>query len=240
MKTAVMAIMLLGIGELLVGQKPFDTPNLPPTRMRATIENGYSLRDDGRGAYVDDSDFAVVRSNQSFAIAAWKFIDWLSNKPDPTAGAEKVRSIAFDLGRPIASSGAKQFGIVADNLARFHVFWRHDHADNPKVREFIHRFEEVGPTGTTEKSSRVEMWVRVNGRQHVLQMGPWAMGEFSPRAKLTGKGTSEAVITRTSQNTWTITATRGSIARLWDYQDIRNPIDMGLYYFDFQVVATKL
>jgi hypothetical protein len=84
------------------------------------------------------------------------------------------------------------------------------------------------------------MWVRVNGRQHVLQMGPWAMGEFSPRAKLTGKGTSEAVITRTSQNTWTITATRGSIARLWDYQDIRNPIDMGLYYFDFQVVATKL
>jgi hypothetical protein len=117
MKTAVMAIMLLGIGELLVGQKPFDTPNLPPTRMRATIENGYSLRDDGRGAYVDDSDFAVVRSNQSFAIAAWKFIDWLSNKPDPTAGAERF-------GRLLSIWAVLLLHPVRSNSVSWQTIWR--------------------------------------------------------------------------------------------------------------------
>jgi hypothetical protein len=226
--------------QTAIGQKTADTPNLPPIRMKATVESGdHALRNDGKGDYVDETDSVRVGANQAFGIAVWKFIDLISNRPDPTATAPRIRTLIFDLDHP-AGSGAERLGVITDELARFHVFWKHDHSDDPKVREYIHRFEEVGPIGRAEKSSRVEMWVRVKGRQHVLQMGPWAMGEFSPRAKLSGEGTSEAEIKRTSDNSWTIAGPKRSLARLWDYQDITHPIDKGLYYFDFQVVCTKL
>ena len=96
------------------------------------------------------------------------------------------------------------------------------------------------PVGTTVETDRVEMWTRINGIQHVLQMGPWGMGEFSPRALIHGKGTSKAKIARETEDTWRITAPRDAIARLWDYSDIQNPVDKGLYYFGFDVKFTKL
>jgi len=92
----------------------------------------------------------------------------------------------------------------------------------------------------TVDADRAEMWATVNGVQHVLQMGPWAMGEFSPRAPLNGNGTTKSKITRESEGVWRFTAASGSIARLWDYSDIQKPIDKGLYYFDFDVKFTKL
>ena len=87
----------------------------------------------------------------------------------------------FYLSRPVPGSGAKRIEPPSDELARFHVFWKHDHKTETVIPP------DGIPVGTTVESDRVEMWTRVNGIQHVLQMGPWGMGEFSPRALIHGK-----------------------------------------------------
>ena len=107
------------------------------------------------------------------------------------------------------------------------------------VSERLHLMSEVS-VGTTVEADRVEMWSLVNDVQYVLQMGPWAMGEFSPRSSINGEGTTKAKITRETEDSWRITAPSESVARLWDYSDIEHPVDKGLYYFDFDVKFTKL
>ena len=140
----------------------------------------------------------------------------------------------FDLSRPVPGSAATKLQTTWDDVARFHVFWKHDHETESMV-------SMVGiPLGTTVEADRAEMWAVVNGVQHVLQMGPWAMGEFSPRAAINGNGTTKTRITREAEDIWRFTAASGSIGRLWDYSDIQSPIDRGLYYFDFDVKFTEL
>jgi hypothetical protein len=140
----------------------------------------------------------------------------------------------FDLTRPVPESDARKLETTFDQLARLHVFWKHDH-ETEKILA-----PDAIPVGTTVESERVEMWSMVNGIQHVLQMGPWAMGEFSPRSAIHGAGTSKAKIARESQDSWRITASSGSIARLWEYSDVHNPVDKGLYYFGFDVKFNKV
>ena len=115
------------------------------------------------------------------------------------------------------------------------MFWKHNHDT-----EMVSYTMDIGPGGTSEDSERIEMYVQVNGIQHVLQMGPWTMGEFSPRAQVSGDATTKAKITRESEDAWRISAPKGSIARLWEYSDIQRPVDKGLYYFDFDMKFTRL
>jgi hypothetical protein len=158
----------------------------------------------------------------------------MSNKPVPNAKAARQRSMIFDLSHPVPGTGAVVLQTTWDFLARFHVFWKHDHENESMVY-----LDEI-PIGMTVDADRAEMWPTVDGVQHVLQMGPWAMGEFSPRASLSGNGTTKSKIRRESADVWRFTAADGSIARLWDYSDIQKPIDKGLYYFDFDVKFTRL
>ncbi|MBI3696606.1 MAG: hypothetical protein HY238_17425 [Acidobacteria bacterium] len=166
-------------------------------------------------------------------LKAWGFTDPRSNKPDPNNKTPRERAVVFDLSRPLPDSGAKTLPTNKDSLGRFHAFWKHDHET-----ETISFPLDIGPVGVLVDSDRIEMWLLVNGVQHVLTMGPWALGEFSARAAINGKGTTKARITRESEDSWRITAPKESIARLWDYSDIQNPVDKGLYYFDFDVKFT--
>jgi hypothetical protein len=225
------AVRIIGVAALISANA---LGQVPTTRMYAVIHGGHSLKGDGYGPYEDGKQGSNVYGRVALSIVTWSHVDLMSNKPDPDVKAERERCMIFDLTRPVPDSGAKKVQTTFDYLARLHVFWRHDHeTENIFAPEAI-------PVGTTVESERVEMWSMVDGIQHVLQMGPWAMGEFSPRSAINGAGTSKAKITRETEDSWRITAPNGSIARLWNYSDIQNPVDKGLYYFGFDVKFTKL
>lgn len=193
---------------------------------------GSSLRSDGFGAYQDRKQNSAVAAAMSFVLCASVPCVGEDSPPVP-----RTRSLSFDLSRPVRSSGAVPLGMVHDNTGQVNTFWTHDHSEDPDAAELIHSFVDT-PVGQTIASTRVEMWLVIGGKQHALQMGPWTQGEFSRgRWPIPGHGTSQAEITRSSETSWRIMARKGAIARLWDYS-AKRPIDKGLYYFDFTILAT--
>ena len=227
------AISLLWVGPNRVhAQGIYQDSKCYP--MSAMVRDGYALSDDDKGPYVHSRDEARVMSLGAMSIFAWAHTDQNTNRPKPDATLPRVRSLVFDLSRPVPGSGSSNLGVIQDQLGRMHTFWKRD-PEKKVIANFI-----LTPVGETVTTDRVEMWVVVNGRQHVLQMGPWSMGEFSERAGVSGEGTTRATISRRANDKWTISAPRGSIARLSDYDNINKPIDKGLYYFDFEVQASMI
>lgn len=169
----------------------------------------------------------------SAGVVTWRNLDLLTNRPDSSLPpVPKVRSLVFDLTHPVAGSGAIPLGVVHDSVGRFHAFWRYSDAGGARR---ILGFEQVGPVGTSVETDRVEMWVRVGSDQLVLQMGPWGMGLFSDRGGISGQGTTRARITRTGPRTWRVEASPGSVAQLWNVNDVQRPVPGGRYEFSFAV-----
>ena len=181
-------ILLARIGALISLTASGQTQIPPMARMSAVIYGGNSLKSDGLGPFVDGVKESGVFGRVSLNLLTWNHLDATSNVPYPDAKAPRERWLIFDLSRPVPGSGAKRLEQPFDELARFHVFWKHQHETETIVPP------SAIPVGTTVETDRVEMWTRINGIQHVLQMGPWGMGEFSPRALIHGKGTSKAKI----------------------------------------------
>lgn len=199
--------------------------------IQAVLEDGHALASDGRGPYSEGSE-TRVQARAAMSIWAWRYTESRGNKPDPTATAPKLRSLTFDLDHPVEGRGGQRLGIVNDPLGRFHAMWKRE---GNRLLNFT-----LTPIHQSVMSERVEMWVFADGHQYVLQMGPWAMGEFSARQGVSGEGTSQATITRESETEWVISVPEGSVARLSNYDDPNNPQDKGLYYFDFMVRANRI
>jgi hypothetical protein len=211
------------------GQAVYQDPNC--YSMSAVVEDGHALASDGKGPYAEGPD-ARVQARGGMSIWSWRYTDNRGNKQDPSATAPKVRSLKFDLDHPVPNSAAQPLGIISDPIGRFHALWKRE---NNRLFNFT-----ITPIGQSVQSDRIEMWVFTGGHQYVLQMGPWAMGEFSDRKGVAVDGTSQATITRTSDSAWIISAPKGSIARLSLYDDTDKPQDKGLYYFDLTVKANKI
>jgi hypothetical protein len=191
-----------------------------------------SLRSDGQGPY-DQAKGAMTYFSGAAGVATWRNLDMLTNRPDSSLPpVPKVRSLVFDLTHPVAGSGAMPLGVVQDSVGRFHAFWRYSEAGGARR---ILGFEQVGPVGTSVESDRVEMWVRAGRDQYLLQMGPWGMGMFSDRGRVSGQATTRARITRTGPRTWRVEAPQGSVAQLWNVNDVQRPVPGGLYEFSFAV-----
>jgi hypothetical protein len=200
------------------------------------LSTSASLKSDGQGSY-DLTRSAMTYIAGSASLVSWRNLNLLDNRTDTTdRPVPRIRSLVFDLTRPVPGSGARSMGVVHDSIGRLHVFYRYSDAGG--VRRII-GFEQVGPVGTMAETDRVEMWVKVGTDQYLLQMGPWGMGLFSPRAHVTGEGTTRARITRAGPRSWRVTAPEGSIAQLWNVNDVQKPIAMGLYYFGFDVVVAR-
>src|SRR5678816_1307158 len=142
------AIRLIGITTIISAT---TLAQVPTTRMSAVIHGGHSLKGDGIGPFEDGKHSSSVYGRMALSIVAWNHVDLNSNKPDPTATAPRERYMIFDLSRPVPGSGAKKLETTFDNLARLHVFWKHDH-DTEKIFP-----PEAIPVGTTVESERVEM-----------------------------------------------------------------------------------
>ena len=199
--------------------------------LNADVESGFSLSSDGLGTYRHDRDGSVVFGGDAGSIVAWRGVRLLDNSTvdDTLPEPRRRRSLTFDLRRPVAGTGAVDLGVVTDSIGRFHAFWAHD-STTRKVRSFI-----SVPKGPAIRTDRVELWVRANGHQYVLQFGPWGMGLYSDRARITGAGTTPAAIERVSDREWWVRSGPSSVGRLWLVDDIDNPVDKGLYHFSFSV-----
>jgi hypothetical protein len=226
-------------------QKTFNrTSNTLLRGLNASLDDcrACSLQGDGLGPYVDQEGSTMVVAGLSFGILPWgqgEEANESNLKQKGNPALPKIRSLIFDLNEPVRSSGAVPLGRVKDQVGKVFVFWKHDHSDDPNVQETIHSFVDI-PHRQTVDSTRVEFEFWLNDQPYVLQMGPWARGEFSQRARLSGEGTSQAKITRTTEASWTIEARKGSVGRLWNVNDPRRPVDKGLYYFDFKIVAATI
>lgn len=225
-----LASLLCAFAPVIVFAQP-AAPKATP--LSAVIYGGHSLKGDGLGPYVDGKFGNSIVARLSLNLILSTGVDMATNKPIPNAPTSE-RSIIFDLSHPVPGSGARALAMSRDHRGRLHVFWKHNHET-----ETILLPTDIGPVGTSVDSDRVEMYVQVDGIQHVLQMGSWAMGEFSPRAPINGNGTTKAKLTRESEDSWRITAPADAIARLWDFSDPTKPLDKGLYYFDFDVKFSR-
>jgi hypothetical protein len=143
------------------------------------------------------------------------------------------RSLTFDLSKPVAGSGAAPRGIVRDNEAYIWIWYRRDPATDR-----ITTVREIAPSDSVHRVERVEMHFRIDGILHILQMGPFVEGQGGASAWSTGMhgdGTSTGQLTHPSPDVWSVTAPRGSQARLWRFEDRAQPVDRGLYQFSLSM-----
>jgi hypothetical protein len=198
--------------------------------MRATVFGGYSLQSDGLGDYIDQ----VENTNVNFFEAGnlWSF------RPI-TKPYRKIRSLKFDLSRPVPGSGAISLGSIQDFEAEMHV---QNWLDRTVAPYQMHSIEEI-QSGQTVTSQRTEMLVHVKRVPYLLIFGgvDWPKNTCIPNqgALVSGPGTTSATISRTGDQS-DVTVPAGAIGRLFNYANPFKPIDLGLYYFEFSVrFATK-
>jgi hypothetical protein len=88
------------------------------------------------------------------------------------------------------------------------------------------------PVGQTVTANQMNVTFHINGRFHILQMGPQAYGHcHSLPTAVFGTGTSSGTIYRASETKWAIDLPAGSVGRLFDlYNTDQYAVDKGLYY----------
>jgi hypothetical protein len=93
------------------------------------------------------------------------------------------------------------------------------------------------PVGTTTYSDLTAIGIGSDdgATVYLLQMGPWAWQTCENSGPVETAGSSRAVIHRTGEKTFTISAPAGSVGVLHDYRDPQKPIPLGLYYINFEI-----
>jgi hypothetical protein len=86
--------------------------------------------------------------------------------------------------------------------------------------------------GQTVIANQIDVGFHINGRYHVLQMGPQPYGHCHAGTTLVhGTGTSSGTIYRASATKWMIDLPAGSVGRLFDlYNTTYYAVDKGTYY----------
>ena len=87
-----------------------------------------------------------------------------------------------------------------------------------------------GRTDRGSGSDETRATIRINGRFHVLQMGPFGNCHTDAN-RVNGAGTSSGDVYRAGETKWVIDLPAGSIGRLFDlYNTTQYAVDKGLYY----------
>jgi len=201
------------------------------------VASGHSLSADGRGVYRDGE--AGVGAFGLFAITLCSDGRRCSTLPETAPVRSTSRTLVLDLRRAVAGSGSVPRGLLTAETANFGAFWEQDTTRratyNGREGWAIRSALDV-PIGRTVRSSRVEIRFSANGRQHILQFGPWTAGQFQPnQGAFSGDGSTQATIERPSDTTWIVRSGERSVGRLWDNSNPTRPIDLGLYEFTFEV-----
>ena len=156
------------------------------------VAAGRSLQSDGKGPYRDGE--AGVGAFGLNAITLCSDGRRCSTLPETTPSTVTVRTLVLDLQRPVPGSGAVARGRVRAAKANFGAFWELDttrRATNNGVEGWAIRSALDIPVGRTVVSQRVEIRFFVDGRQYILQFGPWTAGQFQTgQGRLSGVGST--------------------------------------------------
>lgn len=213
---SIAAVVGLDALVLVGGVKPHDTCTWEKSAEIAAITSvapSLSLTDDGKGTYSDAVDHVDTFIKHRLML---RMSDQLWS-PKTTA-----RSLVVDLSHPVPGSGSASLGVLPTGTL-FGSYWYQD--ANGMVRT-VHAI----PRDTTVLSDRTDVMLTVQGKNHQLTMGRWSGPYCDAEPGVGGAGTSQARITRSGQEDYTVEVPGGSIARLWDISG-RKPVDKGLYYF---------
>ena len=206
-----------------------------PVEAYFNIEDGSnSLRSDGRGWYAHRDESVIALIGDAASLWTWRGTTTGDNsaRTDANSTFPKRRYLEIDLSHPLVASGARNLGVVRDSIGSIHMFFKEDSA----AKQILGLWQV--PLSQTMPDDRVEFLVKTGGHQYLLQFGPWGMGKYSPRGKISGNGTVPATVTRTDSTRWVVRSGPESIGRLWNVDDIQNPGDCGQYKFRFAFIVT--
>lgn len=175
------------------------------------------LSSDGRGPYRTTTDGVrysfVVQGHVSLSLNG------------PVASAAP-RTLTMNLNNPVPGGGGVPLGIVTvrgDNL--LYTSWQ-------RVGNLARSLVNI-PVGQTVPAGQINVSFHIDGRFHVLQMGPQALGHCHQEADSTrvhGVGTSSGTIHRAGQSKWVVDLPAGSVGRLFDASHtVQHAVDKGLY-----------
>ncbi len=142
------------------------------------------------------------------------------------------RSLTLNLTHPVAGGGGIPRGMVTDSNVRavrgelvLQTQWKMagDTLQSPLgIR-----------VGDTVKAGQIAVLFHIDGRSHILQMGPQPYGTCRGAGLLHGAGTSQGTIQRPNFGTWVVDLPAGSVGRLFDVSNGRNrATDLGTYFVE--------
>lgn len=219
---------------------PVVSAGAPPPRrapLAAQITDGHSLRSDGAGVYRNGAGGAKVFAAFALTLCVG-YENPCGTLPGTARSPDSGRVFLVDLTRPVRAGGVDR-GVVRSAQANFGAFWGQDTTRRTSYGGIdgwvLHHTLDL-PIATPISSERVELRFFLDGRQHILQLGPWVTGQYQQsQGRLNGAGTTRATLLRTGSGTWVVRAPPGSVARLWDNGNPAAPQDLGLYYFSLEV-----
>lgn len=199
--------------DSLVCTFPDTTASLGPTVI-SDFSDGVSS--DGRGPYVEGTD--GVRGS---SVAGHAGLGFIANTPS----IKNPRKFIVNLNHPVPGGGGAPLGVITtDGIAALHAQWY-------RLGTAVQNLHSI-PVGQTVTAAQMNVSFFIDGRWHILQMGPQPNGHCHSGINLVnGAGTSSGTIHRTSQTKWVMELPSGSLGRLFDAQDDNDhAVDKGLYY----------
>jgi hypothetical protein len=170
---------------------------------------------DGRGPYVKGKDGVVdARAGTEGALTFY----WRGTLENP-------RALTVNLNKPVPGGGGVPLGIAASGDSSGLITQR------GMIGDTVQNLTDIA-VGRTDTAAMMSITFHVNGRRHLLQIGPQANGHCMGATNLVhGKGTSSGTINRASQTKWVMDVPVGSVGRLFDIGDSwEHAVDKGLYY----------
>ena len=190
-----------------------DTTSTVGPAVVADRPNG--LSSDGGGAYIQG-----INGVGSTAVANVAGLGLYATK-----NLKSPRRYALNLNNPVPGGGGTPLGIIADgNDVFLETQWYTSGNARQNLRDI--------PVGQTVQADQIDVPVHINGRYHILQMGPQPYGHcHSAPTLVSGAGTTSGSITRLTATKWAVDVPAGSIGRLFDiYNTDQYAVDKGLYY----------
>ena len=196
----------------------------------ADLSDGVSS--DGRGPYINNKDGVIqTRAGREGALVICLYDRKKRTCADSAEALNSVRSFTVNLSKPVPGGGGASLGTVGSRTAGAIL------AQRGMIGDTIQNLNTIA-VGHTDAAAMLSISLRVNGRNHLLQMGPQANGhcldasDGVPGKNLVhGTGTSTGTISRVSPTKWVIDLPQGSIGRLFDSENgPDHAVDKGLYY----------
>ena len=190
-----------------------DTTRFAGPTVVSDLSDGVSS--DGRGPYIPGTE-GVLGSGVGFSGGM---------------GIVSPRTLTVNLNHPVPGGGGARLGIITDATNSVPRRWIGLGTQWKRVVDDPQNFHNI-PVGQTVTAAQMNVGFHIDGRFHILQMGPQPLGHCHAGTHLVnGAGTSSGTIYRASQTKWVIDLPAGSVGRLFDlYNTTRYAVDKGLYY----------